>query len=318
MSNQKTLAHVFAVTQPGNRRHEIYDVEVDFSDEACPVGFRKIGSTGREVDHYLLEMATTQGAVSIPIPGDVPDLATLVDEALRCFIPAQFEPQAWVSDHAVCIDDGHCTFNAVPALLKLDLTEVRAIFGGVSVRDLDFLAEGLPQRRAHSGPFDVRINQEDVVRMVCLLSGCHGALGENDSVQDITHSMWDDFTIAANQIQSIQSDARRATEPASIPRLIVDGNAFFFHGEPGGVTAVQTEWAGPFVDDAHRLAMTLMESQVLALYSSGVLWSKETGLFDHRVIEAVQASFDAIPRLIEDLDEQYGSAEKGETGERGN
>lgn len=316
MTNQKTMAQVFAITQPGNRRHVIYDVEMDFADEKCPVGFRKIGSTGREVDYYLLEMATDQGGVSIVIPGDATGLATLVDEALRCFIPAHFEPQAWVSDHAVAVDDGHCTFNAVPALLKLDLSEVKAIFGGRSFRDLDVLAEGLPQRAAHSGPFDVRINEKDVVRMVCLLSGGHGFLGENDSVQDITQYMWDDFTIAANQILSIQSDAWQETEPAGPPRLVVDGNAFVFHGEPGGVNSVQTEWAGPFEDDAYRLALTLMESQLLALYSAGVLWSKETGQFDRRVVDAVQTSFDTIPLLIESLDEADAPAEKAAPGSK--
>lgn len=101
---------------------------------------------------------------------------------------------------------------------------------------------------------------------------------------------------------------------ARMPQLTIDWNTFTFKGDPGSTCSVETTWAHPFTDDACRLALTLMESQLLALYGAGVLWSD--GRFDPKVIEAVQTSFDAIPRLIQELDEPSPENEEGVSHDR--
>jgi hypothetical protein len=181
----------------------------------------------------------------------------------------------------------------------MQLGDVQAMFAEAS--DFDSLADDLQERIDHNGPFEVRIDEQDVLRMVCLLSSAHGALGQGDSMQDVKPLMWDDFCLVARGILAAKEQVNSTQRDAQSRQLTIDGNTFDFKGEPGKSCAVDTTWANPFSDDAYQLALTLMESQILALYSAGVLWSD--GAFNPKVVEALQTSFDAIPRLVEALDE---------------
>lgn len=308
MTDQTIKAQIFAVTSPGGTRKELYDVSLDLSTPEQTSLFTRVGSVGGNIQHHLLVLPSPAGDVTITFPPDVEGLCVKVDLALSGRIPADFQPEAEVGRVIFPLYNERVTFNALPQLIKMSLPELKRMFeGGV---DFDFLADGLPERVDHGGPFEVDIDEDAVLRMVCLLSGMDGALGEDDFVHDVTQSMWDDFCLAASGILA----AREKAMPQALdPRLSIDGHTFTFKGRPFDVCSVETQWAQPFEDDAVRLALTLMESQLLALYSAGVLCVD--GRFNDKVVHAVQTSFDAIPRLIEDLDGPSGEHE-GATHDR--
>ena len=151
---------------------------------------------------YEVEVSRAgMGRALVVLPSETDKVLDAVHQIMFCRIPATFRRQAWVNDYAVDIDDGEVHFNAMANLIKMDLREVQEMFArGV---DFDVLANRLPERENHNGPFEVDVDGDAVVRMVCLLSGMHGALGENDSVSDITQPMWDDFVTAANHLLQI-------------------------------------------------------------------------------------------------------------------
>jgi len=309
----KIQAKVYAITYPNNQRHEIYDVDLDVMDPKQSTTFLRTGSTGRVVEHYILELPSPNDLISIVIPGGVDPLAATVNQALQCHIEAEFQPEQWVNNHAVPLLNDYVTFNALPALSKMALSEVKAMFEQGT--DFDALAEGLPAREDHDGPFEVSIEEQHVVAMVCLLSGTTSRLSENDNMADISQWMWDDFCIAARGILAAKQQARpQLSEPTS--KLLVDGNTFTFKGNPGEVCAVQAAWGHPPEDEAYRLAHSLMESQLLSLYSAGVIWAPNNGGFHPKLIEAVQTMLDALPRLIEDIEGPVNPQEEISSHER--
>lgn len=163
------------------------------------------------VEGYRVTVSrANMASVDIFLHPDTPvqELLPLAHQIMFCRIPATLRRQAWVNDHAVDIDDGEVCFNAMANLIKMDLEDVQDMFaaGRAFGPIKDALANGLPEREAHEasgGPFEVDVQEEDVVRMVCLLSSMHGALSENDSVSDIKQPMWDDFVVAAHQLLQI-------------------------------------------------------------------------------------------------------------------
>lgn len=215
--DEELIALTMGVSEPGLYRLHMpwepwpsketlsrYEVEVSRADKNRPQVLREL----------------------VALPPDTDNVLDAVHQIMFCRLPATLRRQAWVNDYAVDIDDGDVHFNAMANLVKMDLREVQEMFArGV---DFDELANGLPEREAHSGPFEVDVCEEDVVRMVCLLSGMHGALGENDSVSDITQPMWDDFVTTAHHLLQInggdlygQLEATQDTEVA----LQAPGNA---------------------------------------------------------------------------------------------
>lgn len=148
---------------------------------------------------YEVEVSRAgMGRALVVLPPETDNVLQAVHQIMFCRIPATLRRQAIIDDHAVDIDDGEVHFNAMAKIIKMDLETVQEMFArGV---DFDELANGLPEREAHNGPFEVNVQEDDVVRMVCLLSCMHGALGENDSISDIKQPMWDDFVTAANSL----------------------------------------------------------------------------------------------------------------------
>ena len=149
----------------------------------------------------LISRADMKGQVLIVLPPEIDHLLEEVHQIMFCRVPATFRPQAWVNNRAIDQDDGECHFNAVKGLIKLDLNELQDMFE--ENVDFDCLADGLPEREAHGGPFEVDVDEAAVLRIVCLLSGHAGALDENDSVADITQPMWDDFVSIAFDLERL-------------------------------------------------------------------------------------------------------------------
>lgn len=130
---------------------------------------------------------------------------TCLHAMLACNVPAVFNPQAWVRDYAMDID-GKTTFNALPALLDLGFDQASELFKPGN--DLDCLSESLKEREIHSGPFEVTMDEADLVTMVCLLSDAANSEAiRSGSMSDVTREMWNVFAPRAQAL--LQHDTSR-------------------------------------------------------------------------------------------------------------
>jgi len=130
------------------------------------------------------------------------EIIAIAETAVRCEIAAYFEAQVWIDDYALRQDDGHSYFNAAPAIAQLDSGNICRVLRG---RDLDFLAEGLPARIAHNGPFNVSIDRSDVVRLITLLAGGYKACDpESNDIDDIPEEMMQDGLNLLKKVISIK------------------------------------------------------------------------------------------------------------------
>ncbi len=68
---------------------------------------------------------------------------------------ATFRPQAVVNKRIIDID-GEVVFDATPQILQLDHQQIREF--AHNDYDSDFLANNLPERNSHSGPFEVDVD----------------------------------------------------------------------------------------------------------------------------------------------------------------
>ncbi len=93
------------------------------------------------------------GLYCIPEPEEEPDLVAEEESPPR--LTAVFRPQAWRNDQAIDIDHS-VRFDATAKILRLSAGEIRSFryFGDES----DALAEDLPARKDHTGPFEVDVD----------------------------------------------------------------------------------------------------------------------------------------------------------------
>lgn len=199
-------AKLIAVTSPGGERHPYADVTFDVVKQTCTmtIGVR----IDRSVEYFDLVLPDGKQVVSLPPGGD---LLYLVDEVMSAKVLATFSPQAWQRDCAIPVD-GEVSFNVLPKLVDMDHNALMKLVDERGARDE--LAGGLAEAEAHSGPFEVEFDESDVVRMACLFSGMHGALGETDSISDIPERMWDDACAAARVILGRhKAEMQSATPP---------------------------------------------------------------------------------------------------------
>jgi hypothetical protein len=121
----------------------------------------------RALDCDMSDLESVADAVRGLQSTDDPSLVPLRDALMKQYrrlrtkglrLMATFRPQAWINNYAVDID-GAVTFDATDALLTLDLEGVRT-FREHSEQS-DRLADDLPARQVHSGPFEVDVDIDD-------------------------------------------------------------------------------------------------------------------------------------------------------------
>jgi hypothetical protein len=243
------------------------------------------------------------------------DAVELAKQALACRVEATFQPETWVGDNAMELDGGRISFDALPALLRTDLSKLRNAFAeGV---DFDWLADDLPARENHDGPFEVRLDEEDLCRLVHILTGQIEAFSDRGArIADIPDSLWDDFCAIASRIRAI-----RAHEEAPLQHCEIElhGNRFELRGTRGqGACQIRSAWKGGIPDTSdEQLARDMFEAQLLALYSSGALTARSIpevplrdGRFNAAVVSALEATLDATEGIL-DRDRGVGNDEIG-------
>ncbi|WP_137917165.1 hypothetical protein [Hydrogenophaga sp. 2FB] len=88
-------------------------------------------------------------------------------ELMRPSVRAHFVPQTWDGDEAVEAG-GRTAFDVARAFSEMTFAQaLEALKPG---HKRDELARALPARLAHDGPFEVRVNEAALVRLVCLMS----------------------------------------------------------------------------------------------------------------------------------------------------
>lgn len=102
-------------------------------------------------------------------------------------------------------------FNALPALIDMELDAVRKMFDEGS--DFDCLADSLQERQDHDGPFEVSIEESDLIELVCLLSSNDEGLGENARMGDVPEAWWDDACTVARSILRMSEMERQSAIP---------------------------------------------------------------------------------------------------------
>ncbi|HWS28306.1 MAG TPA: hypothetical protein VN259_17225 [Xanthomonadales bacterium] len=111
----------------------------------------------------------------------------LLRDVLRPSVKAIFRPQIWDNDYAVDLDD-RTEFDCLPELLRMSAQEVRAMFNrGV---DFDRLANGLPAREHHGGPFEVEVDEQ---RLVSLINSLAAEPREISAVEEVSDHEWTRF-----------------------------------------------------------------------------------------------------------------------------
>lgn len=111
----------------------------------------------------------------------------LLRDVLHPSVKAIFRPQIWDNDYAVDMDD-RTEFDCLPELLRMSAQEVRAMFNrGV---DFDRLANGLPAREHHDGPFEVRVDEQ---RLVSLINHLAAEPREISAAEEVSDHEWTRF-----------------------------------------------------------------------------------------------------------------------------
>ena len=187
MNLDTQFAEVFQSTSPGGDKHLMGIVALNGDGEA--EGELTVSPEWNAPQYFVVKVGGVAAAFKPSAEREY--LKHAAGLMLRCEIQADFEPQAWINDHAVPIDDGKATFNALAALISLSFSDFREMFSeGV---DFDALATGLPEREAHRGPFEVRIDEAAVVELIEVLTG-----NELEGSGAVGRATWDTFVDAAS------------------------------------------------------------------------------------------------------------------------
>lgn len=203
-------AQVFASASPGGQKTLVADVGLDVL-----TGSEWIGSIPFDGAQQYWEIRVDGVRQEVVLPPELSSIeaAGLAVTVLGARVLATFRPQAWIRAYAVD-QDGREEFNALPVLIDMELSAVQELFGERS--DFDCLADNLQARMSHPGPFEVDIEESDLVAMVCLLSSNHGALADDGRMRDVPMSWWDDACLAAHSIHKLRdSEIQSKKSPVS-------------------------------------------------------------------------------------------------------
>lgn len=253
------------------------------------------GSVQTDVLFYEVRFEEESGmpAVAMQHHGSLEEAAAISEEILRCNVPSVFIAQAWVSNHAIEIDDGRLEFNAASHFARLSFDQIQSLFDRDGNPDLDFLAVLHGLYKKHKGPFDVICDKSDLVHLVFLLNGFDDKEEDHNQISDITEAMWDQFCRLATAICDAE---KRPVERES--RLVLGGHNFELSGVPGQAVSIASWEGSPPPSDALEQALRdQFESMVLALHASGALFSD--GRPVQAVLQALECAIDQIPEIHE-------------------
>ena len=200
-------AQVYGVVSPGGTHKELYDVTLDVTNPDATVMFKRVGSPGA-VQYWQLQVRDT----TLSFPPDDEDLCGKINKAILCHIPATFRPQVWIEDNTLNLEHEMSFFNALPALISMELPAVIAMFEEDC--DYDCLSSSQPAREAHDGPFEVDIEEAAVIEMVNVLAGIHAHAGEElqTSIGQVNLKAWNSFCKAAKGILNEQREVLKDFE----------------------------------------------------------------------------------------------------------
>lgn len=154
---------------------------------------------------------------------------------------AVFRPQAWIRDQATDVD-GRVEFDATAAFLRLDLKTVRRF--RASDYDSDALADDLPARRAHDGPFEVDVDVDAWLEAL-------GAPARAD--------------LSADDLEGLRR--RFGVLPPSVAELLASGPAAPADARPGKIFLL-LGWRKPGEDGHVVLGACREKAPLLSLISS--------------------------------------------------
>lgn len=297
-------ATTYAVIQHNAQDARVPVIELHRNDFGVVTSKVIAGSEQTDVLFYEVRFAEESGmpAVAMQHHGSLEEAAAISEEILRCNVPSVFIAQAWVSNHAIEIDDGRLGFNAASHLARLSFEQMQALFDGDLPPNLDFLAEQHGLTKVHDGPFKVICDKTDLVHLVFLLNGFDDKAEDNHQISDITEEMWGEFCLLASAICGLEKQPAEAEF-----RLVIGGHTFVLDGIPGEVVSIESWVASPAPGDALEQALRdQFESVVLALHSSGALISN--GKPVPAVLQALESAIDQIPEIHERHDQAEESA----------
>ena len=213
-------ADIVAVTSPDGEKLPFMEIHAVGSGSVMSRSVRGVENSG-QIEHYEVR-APGNVVVQLP-PVSEEELHQLSLAILRCEVRAEIRPCDFLGDWASPVQ-----FNAVPYLMSHELSDLKRLFDdwpqrwdSQTARSLFWFEEGskVEAHQVCAVPFGLDIDEEEVVALVCLLSGQHGALGEGDRISDITQAMWDDFCLAAHGIEAEKSPAEEEadTDPCEQP-----------------------------------------------------------------------------------------------------
>jgi len=114
----------------------------------------------------------------------------MVDQKPR--IMATFRPQAWINDYAT--DTGeNVQFDVTEKFLSLSLKEL--VHFKFNNYDSDYMADDLPERQAHNGPFEVDMEPE-----VEDFFEAHGILEWGNLTEDQLQDLRDQYEIGEKNV----------------------------------------------------------------------------------------------------------------------
>lgn len=296
-------ASLYASCSPGGERHLTHVFALNLDDRSFWTELQQ--ECEKKPNYYVLKI----GRADLVFAPDAAlgTMSEAAQRALNADLLARFLPQAWINDYAIEID-GAVDFNVLPAVIKAGREALRSAFNGNG--DLDFLAEELEAAKAHSGPFEVVLDEEAVVRMIRLMSS-RGPMGISDlySFDTIDQMTWNAFANTAEAILKEQTRVRSgdaAQVDASgnpygaelFATLIVAGNTFRFLNSPGGGRIIRAEWAGgEAVDAPTHLAREVIEAHLLSCFHAGVI--QGPGGNNAEFEQALYGTFERLGAVVE-------------------
>lgn len=308
MTNAETSAPIiraslYASCSPGGERHLTHVFALNLDDRFFWTEMQQ--ECEKNPNYFVLKI----GRADLVFAPDatVSTMSEAAQRALNADLLARFIPQAWINDYAIEID-GAVDFNVLPAVIKAGRETLRTAFdaGG----DLDFLADDLDAAKSHSGPFEVELQEESLVRMVRLLSS-RGPMGISDlySFDTIDQMTWNAFANTAEAILKEQARVRTGdaalVDAAGNPfgcddfaTLVVAGNTFRFLIAAGGGRIMRAQWSdGEAVDAPTQLAREVIEAHLLSCFHAGVI--QGPGCSNAAFEQALYGTFARLGAVVE-------------------
>lgn len=170
------LGGISVVTSPGGTQTVVSSCTMCVPAGVGPEDWPRAEVTRHQMpwgsQQYLTLTVEAPGQViRVSIPPNEEQMLTeadrLLGEIMRPSVRAIFVPQQWVDDEALEVD-GRVAFDVARLFSEMTFKQALEALKPGGVRDA--LADALPARRSHSGPFEVRVDEPGLARLVCLMS----------------------------------------------------------------------------------------------------------------------------------------------------